>query len=143
MTVEERSMSYENIHGTRLPFVLRYVLDLVTYRHLAFNLVGADLRSRFRRSYFGILWAVLQPLGFALVIAWIWGSVFRVESVWEYALYVFSGLIIWDYFAAVMNVSQDSLTAAEGYLKQTRIPFFVFQARTAMTGMVVAWAGSL
>jgi lipopolysaccharide transport system permease protein len=136
-------MSYENIQGRRLPFPIRYLLDLVTYRHLALNLVGADLRSRFRRSYLGILWAVLQPLGFALIIAWIWGSVFNVPSVWDYALYVFSGLIVWEYFSTVMNVSQDSLKSSEGYLKQTRIPFFIFQLRTAVTGMVVAWAGSI
>ena len=136
-------MTYENVQGKRLPFPVRYFSDLVTYRHLAMNLVGADLRSRFRRSYLGILWAVLQPLGFALIIAWIWGSVFNVPSVWDYALYVFSGLVVWEYFSTVMNVSQDLLKSSEGYLKQTRIPFFIFQLRTAVTGMVVAWAGSI
>src|SRR5262245_26606545 len=112
-------MSYQNIHGRRqLPFAVRYVLDLIIYRHFALNLVGSDLRSRFRRSYFGILWAVAQPLGFALIIAWVWGSLFNQTSVLDYAIYVFSGFIVWDYFSAVMNVSQDSLTMSEGYLKQ-------------------------
>lgn len=136
-------MAYVNLQGRRLPFIFRYAIDLATYRHLAANLVAADLRARFRRSYFGILWAILQPLGFALIIAYVWHALFEAQSYWDYALYVFSGLIVWDYFATVMNVSQDSLSAAEGYLKQTRIPFVVFQMRTALSGHVVMMAAFL
>jgi lipopolysaccharide transport system permease protein len=130
-------MGYVNIQGRRLPFVFRYVSELVIYRHLVWNLVSSDLRARFRRSYFGVLWAIIQPLCFSLIIGYVWGTIFNYASVWDYALYIFSGVIVWDYFATVMNVSQDSLLAAEGYLKQTRIPFFIFQIRTALTGMVV------
>jgi len=136
-------MSYENIQGRHQPFVTRYFADIISYRHLAMNLVGADLRARFRRSYLGILWAIIQPLCFSILIGWVWGSLFNYPSVWDYALYIFSGLIVWEYFATVMNVSQDALTSAEGYLKQTRIPFLIFQIRTAMTGMVVLWAGAI
>lgn len=136
-------MGYQNLQGRRSPFPVRYVNDLLTYRHLAVNLVAADLRARFRRSYFGILWAIVQPLAFALIIAYVWHSLFESKSYWDFALYVFSGLIVWDYFAAVMNVSQDALTSAEGYLKQTRIPFLVFQVRTAASGLVIMGAACL
>lgn len=136
-------MGYQNVQGRRSPFLMRYVNDLLTYRHLAVNLVAADLRARFRRSYFGILWAIVQPLAFALIIAYVWHSLFESKSYWEFALYVFSGLIVWDYFAAVMNVSQDALTSAEGYLKQTRIPFLIFQVRTAASGLVIMGAGCI
>ena len=60
---------------------------------------------------------------------------------WGYALYVFSGMIVWEYFATIMNVSQDALINAQGYMKQTRIPFFIFQVRTATTGLVIFFAG--
>jgi lipopolysaccharide transport system permease protein len=134
-------MSYVNIQGRRMPFIVRYMLDLLAYRHLAVNLVASDLRARFRRSYLGILWAVIQPLGFSLIIGYVWGTLFAAKSYWEYALYVFSGMIVWEYFGTVMSVSQDALLSAEGYLKQTRIPFLIFQIRTALTGLVVFLAG--
>lgn len=134
-------MSYVNIQGRRLPFVFRYVIDLFTYRHLLGNLVGSDLRSRFRRSYFGILWAVLQPLGFALALAYVWGTLFNIPNYWDFAVYVFAGMIVWEYFSNSVITSQDALTNAEGYLKQTRIPFLVFQLRAALTGLVILFAG--
>lgn len=134
-------MAYANIQTRKLPFVLRYAVDLITYRHLCWNLVASDLRSRFRRSSVGILWAVIQPLAFALMIAVVWGTVMGSEDYWGYAVYVFSGLIVWEYFGTVVNVSQDALTNAEGYLKQTRIPFVAFQVRTPLTALVIFMCG--
>jgi lipopolysaccharide transport system permease protein len=136
-------MAYVNIRERRLPFVVRYVGDLFLYRHLAWNLVASDLRARFRRSQLGVLWAVIQPLAFSLTIALVWGSLFESESYWDFAIYVFSGMIVWDYFANVVTVSQDALVNAEGYLKQTRIPFFIFQIRTPLTTMVIFLLGAV
>lgn len=134
-------MAYTNIQERRMPFALRYISDLVTFRHLCWNLVGADLRSRFRRSRLGILWAVIQPLAFSLIVAAVWGSVFKVADYWEFALYVFSGMVLWEYFGNTVNVSQDALVNAEGYLRQTRVPFFVFQLRAPLAGLVTMFYG--
>lgn len=126
-----------------MPFVFRYLADIFTFRHLCGNLVGSDLRARFRRSHLGILWAVIQPLGFALIVASVWGSVFKVDDYWQFALYLFSGMVLWEYFANVVTVSQDALINAEGYLKQTRVPFFIFQLRVPLTGFVTMFCGLL
>lgn len=134
-------MTYANIQSRKLPFLLRYSADLVLYRHLCWNLVASDLRSRFRRSYLGILWAIIQPLAFALMIAGVWGTVMGMPNYLEFAIYVFSGLIVWDYFGTVVGISQDSLVNAEGYLKQTRIPFIIFQVRTPLSAMLIFLCG--
>lgn len=136
-------MAYFNIRERRLPFLLRYLADLFAYRHLCWNLVGSDLRTRFRRSRLGIVWALIQPLAFSLMIAAVWGSVFGVADYWQYAVYVFSGLILWEYFATCINVAQDSLINAEGYLRQTRVPFFIFQIRTPLSAFVILLCGFL
>lgn len=136
-------MSYANIHTRRLPFVIRYVLDLIAFRHLCWNLVAADLRSRFRRSVLGVVWAVIQPLAFALMIAVVWGTIMGSTDYWTYAIYVFSGLIIWEYFSTIVGISQESLINAEGYLKQTRIPFLIFQLRVPLGGLVMFFYGFL
>lgn len=133
-------MSYVNYHSRRMPSALRYMADLLRYRHLAWNLVGSDLRSRFRRSHLGILWAMLQPLGYSLVIAWAWGAIFQAADYWSFALYVYSGMLVWDYFTNSVMASLDGLASAVGYLRQSRIPFFVFQIRIPLSGMVVFYA---
>jgi lipopolysaccharide transport system permease protein len=134
-------MAYSNIQERKMPFALRYLADIFTFRHLCWNLVGSDLRARFRRSHLGLLWAVIQPLGFALVVAAVWGNVFKVADYWEFSIYLFSGMVLWEYFSNVVIVSQDALISAEGYLKQTRVPFFIFQLRVPLSGFVTMFCG--
>lgn len=124
-----------------MPVAFRYLSDLATYRHLCWNLVASDLRSRFRRSYIGILWALIQPLGFSLIIAGVWGGVFKVDDYWAFGIYVMSGMVLWEYFNNIVVISQDSLINAEGYLKQSRVPFFIFQVRTPLSGFVTMLLG--
>lgn len=130
-------MSYVNVQSRKLPFFIRYIVDLFTYRHLCWNLVASDLRARFRRSRIGILWAIIQPLAFSLMIAAVWGGLFNTTDYWGFAIYVFSGTILWEYFSNVVIASQDALNRAEGYLKQTRVPFFIFQLRIPFTSLVI------
>lgn len=129
-------MSFVNIQERKLPFVFRYLADLLAYRHLCWNLVGSDLRSRFRRTQLGLLWALIQPLGFALMIAFVWGALDRTLSIWEFALYVLAGHAVFDMFSHVVNSGQDTIAAAGGYLRQARVPFFIFQLRVTLTGLV-------
>jgi lipopolysaccharide transport system permease protein len=134
-------MSYTNVNsGNSFP-LFQYLSDLGRYRHLCWNLVASDLRSRFRRSRIGILWAVLQPLAFALIIAYVWGQVFQQASYWTFALYVFSGMVLWEFFSTSVNVGLDALINAHGYLKQARIPFLIFQLRQVLTAIVIFMAG--
>jgi lipopolysaccharide transport system permease protein len=130
-------VSYVNIQNQRLPFAFRYLGDLIAYRHLCWNLVGSDLRSRFRRTRLGILWAVIQPLAFALVIAGVWGAMQRSLNYLEFALYVFTGTIVFDLFTTAVNNGQDALLNAAGFVRQARIPFLIFQIRSVLTGIVM------
>lgn len=136
-------MSYVNVQDRQLPFFIRYVSDLFAYRHLCLNLVSSDLRSRFRRTRLGILWAVAQPLIFALMLALVWGNLAQVPNYWQFALYVFTGQVVFELISTSVIGGQDSLTGAAGYLKQARIPFFIFQVRTVLSGTVIFMFGTV
>jgi lipopolysaccharide transport system permease protein len=129
-------MSFVNVRERPLPSALRYLGDLISYRHLCWHLVGSDIRGRFRRTRLGILWALIQPLSFAIMIAYVWGALDSRLNTWEFALYVLAGHAVLDLFSSVLNSGQMSLTIAGGYLKQARIPLFVFQLRVTLTAVV-------
>jgi len=134
-------MSYANYRSRKLPGFIIYVVDLMRFSHLGGNLVASDLRSRFRQSYLGVLWAILQPLGYSLIIAWAWGAIFKVEGYWEFAVYVYSGMLVWEYFLNTVNGSLQGLIGAAGYLRQARIPLFIFQVRVPLSGLVTLLFG--
>ncbi|MEQ1780891.1 MAG: ABC transporter permease [Hyphomonadaceae bacterium] len=128
-------MPYMNIHHQPVPFALRYVSSLLSYQPLCWKLVGSDLRNRFRRTYLGLLWAFIQPLAFALMIAFVWGAMHKDLGYWGYALYLLSGITVFEVFSASIAGGQDVLINSAGYLRQAQIPFFIFQLRAVLTTM--------
>lgn len=106
------------------------------YRHLCFHLAHSDLRARFRRSYLGILWAMLQPLlmtiALSVVLVFVFDQPFR-----QYSIYVYTGVIAWEFVAAAFNLGAASLVTAEGYLKQARIPLMVFGLKSIIHAGVI------
>lgn len=113
-----------------------YWRTLYRYRYFCLNLVASDIRTRFRRSRLGVIWAVIQPIGFALVIAYVWQALFD-RSFGEFALYVLSGFVVWDFFSTSINMGLFGLINGEGYLRQSRLPFLILQARVPLTGAVI------
>jgi lipopolysaccharide transport system permease protein len=99
------------------------------HRHLLFHLVASDVRSRYRRSYLGIAWAMIWPIAFSLIMASVAIHVFK-QPVQVYLLYVLSGIVIWDLVAGSIGGGIASIQQAEGYLKQTRLPYLLFPIRT-------------
>lgn len=102
----------------------------------------SDLRARFRRSFFGILWAIFQPLGLTVLISVVFGRMFGQE-VLNYAPYVLSGIIIWEYMSSSTIGGSVALLHSESYIKQTRHPLAIYTLRIVLANLVVLAIGSI
>ena len=110
------------------------------FRHLALNLVGTDLRARFRRSHLGIFWAILQPLALASLFGYVLAVMFN-QPFKEQCVYVFSGVVGWDLFAQSLSAGSSALLNAEGFLRQSKIPILIFHIRQVLINLVIAFFG--
>jgi ABC-type polysaccharide/polyol phosphate export permease len=106
-----------NGNGPSMPVVICFIIELFTYRHLMGTPDRSDLRSRFRRNNVGSLWSIVQPLGFSLAFAYVWGNLFNSRNYWTFLIYVYAGLIVRECFSSCVVTSQDPLLNGEGYLK--------------------------
>jgi len=53
------------------------------------------------------LWPFAQPLIFALMLALVWGGLPKIANYWEFALYVFTGQVVFEMFSTAVDVGQD------------------------------------
>lgn len=112
------------------------------HRYLLFHLVGSDLRSRYRRSYLGIFWALLWPVAFSAIFATVAVNIFDAPF-GEYVIYVVTGFVLWDFLAGAISGGAQCFQVAEGYMRQTRLPYLVFAIRCVSTLAVNFAFGSL
>jgi len=88
--------------------------ELLAYRELAVAFAVKDLRVRYKQTFFGVAWAVFQPLFAVLVFSVVFGRLARLPTDGTpYPVFVYSGMAIWLYFSA-------SLTAAAQNLVENR-----------------------
>lgn len=105
------------------------------FREVIKNFVSQDLKVRYRRSYLGFLWSLLNPLLQLLVISVVFDIIFKFQ-IRDYALYVLSGLIPWTFLQSTITNTSMSIVGAEGMLKRQYFPKLVFPVSVVMQELV-------
>ena len=68
-----------------------------------------DISSRFKGSYLGIFWMIATPLFMLAIFTFIFGEIFKIkwldipESKNYFAIILFSGLMIYNFFAESLS----------------------------------------
>jgi ABC-type polysaccharide/polyol phosphate export permease len=110
-------------------------LQIVKYKELLRNLVTRDIKVRYKRSFLGFLWVMLNPLFMMLILTMVFSGLFKV-SVKNYASYLLSGIILWNFFSQSTSTSLMSLFGNSNLIKKVFIPKAIFPLSVIMSAMV-------
>lgn len=122
--------------------MIEYFRGILKARYFWIHLSLADLRARWRRSFFGILWCMIQPLGLTLLISVVFSKIFNSEITY-YAPYILSGIIIWDVVISTTVGGSLSFVQADAYIKQFKHPLAIYTLRTVVSSLIVFALASL
>lgn len=118
----------------RISPALDELRELLRYRNLLYQMVRRDVVTRYKRSFLGIAWTMLNPLGTTLVLALVFSQVFGADR--GYASYVLSGLLPWTFFAQTTNACIVGLIWGGNLLSNIYLPRTVFAVSAIGTGLV-------
>jgi len=104
------------------------------YRDLIFQLIRRDVTARYKRSILGIAWTMLNPLGMMIILSIVFSQVFR--DVQGYAVYVLSGIIVWNFFSQTTSSAIYSLVWGGDLFRRIYLPHSVFAISSIGTGLV-------
>lgn len=116
-------------------FFVRILRESVASRHIIYNLVQNNLRSRYRRSYLGFAWSLLNPLLTMTVLAVVFAGVFQ-QSLGRFGLYIFSGLLPWGFVSGALTLGCASFVQSEGFLRKVRVSMATFPLVAVVTESV-------
>lgn len=115
---------------------MSYLAKIWDARYFWIHLSLSDLRYRWRRSFLGVFWSIIQPLGMTLLLAIVFGKIFN-SDVREYAPYILSGMLVWDFVTATAIGGSLAFVQADAYIKQTYHPLAIYTLRTTLTNLMV------
>ena len=97
--------------------------ELWQYRDLFYFLVWRQIKTRYAQSILGIGWAVIQPVFNMIVFTVIFGNMAKIASEGvPYAIFSYTALVPWTYFANSLTQSGSSLISARNMITKVYFP---------------------
>lgn len=115
--------------------ITKYFSELHENRHILQQLVRQQITLRYRRTIFGYLWTLLNPLLMMSVTAVVFSTIFKMDLK-AYAIFLFSGVIAFNYFGTTVVQSGQSLIGNEQLIKKIYIPKLLFPLAVSIAMLI-------
>lgn len=102
--------------------------SLSRHRELIQALVLREVTGRYRGSSFGLLWSFFNPVFMLVVYTFVFSVVFKArwnvssDSKTEFALVLFAGLMLFNFFAECVNKAPSLILSNANYVKKVIFP---------------------
>lgn len=114
-----------------------YWKEIWEYKDLLYILVWRDIKVRYKQTFLGVLWSILQPLLTMVVFTFIFSQIAELptEAKAPYPILVFSALIPWQFFSSAISGAGSSLIANQALITKVYFPRTVIPASTVIASM--------
>jgi lipopolysaccharide transport system permease protein len=107
------------------------------YRELFWQLSWRNVLIRYKQTYLGMAWAVLQPLLTMVVFTLIFGKLVKVDTKdAPFPVFNFTALLPWMFFANALSESSNSLVASQNMITKIYFPRLIIPAGAVLGGVV-------
>lgn len=122
---------------------LEEIREISRYKYLILQLTRRDILARYKRSFLGVAWTMLNPLGMMIILSVVFSQLFSSvgSSVQSYPTFVLSGLIAWNFFAQSTNAAMSGLVWGGTLIQRIYIPrtsFGISAIGTALVNFVLS-----
>lgn len=91
------------------------------YKDLLFVMTKKEIKVRYKNSYFGYFWSLLNPLAFAFIFYFVFGMIMRVKME-NYSLFLVTGLFPWQWISNSLTASTTLYMANASIIKKINFP---------------------
>ena len=108
---------------------------LLKYKPLVNELVSRDLKVKYRRSFLGYVWSILNPLLMMAVQTVVFSYMFRAD-IPNYPVYLICGNVLFTFFNESANMGLTSIIFNGSLIKKVYIPKFIFPLSRVVSSFV-------
>lgn len=129
--------------------VWRPLWELPRHFDLILPLARRELAARYRGSAFGLVWALLTPLVMIIIFTFIFAGIFGARfgtssaSAWDYALYLFCGLVPWTAFQDSLQQASRVIVAHANLVKRVVFPLETLPVAQTLAALATQMFGTL
>ncbi len=128
--------------------VWRPLWELPGRFELILSLARRELVARYKGSVLGIVWAVVTPVVTIAIFTFIFAGIFNTRfgaggTPWDYALYLFCGLLPWTMFQETVQHSSTTIITHANLVKRVVFPLEILPVAQALSSLGNQMFGTL
>lgn len=128
--------------------VWRPLWELPGRFELIMSLARRDLVARYKGSVLGIVWAIITPVVMIAIFTFIFAGIFNARfgargTPWDYALYLFCGLLPWTMFQETLQHSSTTIVTHANLVKRVVFPLETLPVAQALSSLGNQMFGTL
>ena len=113
--------------------------ELWQYRELFYFFTWRDIKVKYKQTYLGILWALLQPLGMMALFTLLFSKTWKIDTgTTAYPIFVLSGLILWNLFSSSVSHAGESMIQNANIIRKIYFPRLIIPIAGFGTGTFLA-----
>lgn len=114
----------------------KYIDNFLQYRFLLAELVKKGIKLKYRRSYLGIIWSLLEPLLTMIVLTIVFGTLFGNHTK-EFPVYILTGRLLYNFFSTATKSALRSIRANAAMIKKVYVPKYLYTLSGVLFNYVI------
>ena len=106
------------------------------YKELLWEFVKRDIKLKYRNSFLGIVWSMLNPLLIMFVLTFIFSNLFK-NSIPNFPVYCLSGRLIYDFFSQSTTQCMNSITGKSSLIKKIYVPRYMYPLSRVISSFII------
>lgn len=97
--------------------------ELWKYKELFYFFAWRDIKVRYKQTYLGIAWVIIQPIALLLLLTIIFSKAFNTsQSTLPYPVFILSGILVWNLFYNAVSNGADSMIQHTNIIRKIYFP---------------------
>lgn len=105
------------------------------YQNLLAELIKKDIKLKYRKSYLGILWTLLEPFMTMLVLSVVFSKIYG-KSDKTFPVYILTGRLLYTFFANATKAAMKSIRANGQMIKKVYVPKYIYPLSSVLAQYV-------
>ena len=114
----------------------KYVDNFMQYQFLLSELVKKGIKLKYRRSYLGMIWSLLEPLLTMIVLTIVFGTLYGNTDK-TFPVYILTGRLLYSFFSQATKAALKSIRQNSAMIKKVYVPKYLYPLSSLLFNYVI------
>lgn len=117
---------------------MKTIKNFFRYNFLLNELVKKGIKLKYRRSYLGIVWTLLEPLLTMFVLNFVFSGMFnKGNESYSFLVYILCGRLLYSFFSAATKTCARTIRANSSMIKKVYVPKYLYPLSSVLFNYVI------